>query len=134
MQDRLAQAGALDHRRYARVREGAGVDELVGEERQDHERKARGEGAEDRARAAVADDQRGLRECLVLRHPALDADVGRYGAEVEVAPRREQDPDVEARDRVQQRAVRVGAEPARDAAERGVDVRAEPARGTAGSR
>lgn len=55
MQDRVAQAGGLDDRRRARIGERAGVHELVGEERQDHEREADGERPEDRSRTAAGE-------------------------------------------------------------------------------
>ena len=71
----LGVAVGLNHDRRSRCRGPLGVDELVGEQRDDHERHAGGQRAERRSRAAVGDDERGVTQHLGLGHPRFDPSV-----------------------------------------------------------
>ena len=138
----LGVAVGLHHHRRSRRRGPLGVDELVGEQRDDHERHAGGQRAERRSRPAVGDDKGGVGEHVGLRHPRFDVSVLRDGPEcvdVDTSADGEQDTRVKSGDRVKRGPVDGGGvrQPARDAAEGHIHewrVAAIPAVGERGAR
>ena len=107
-------------------RDARGVHRLVAEQRHADERTARGDRAQGRPRAAVADHRGRMREDVWLRHPGLDVDVRRHVAELDLVPAgREQHADRQVGDGVEKARVHLRRRRERrgDAAEARVDER-----------
>ena len=135
-----ARAVLRDGEARARGGDALGVVRLVGEHRDDDQRHARRDRAEDGARAAVTQDRLRVRQHLVLRHEALDVHVGgdlTEALERELLADCEQRAQRQAHERRQHGAIHVahGLHAARDHSERDVDERIGlPARPPAGQR